>query len=185
MSNRSIRQGWDTGDWSGMPPVTIHPYDPAWVERYELGRQEIEQSLAGFDVRIEHVGSTAIPGLGARNSIDILIGMAHPEDTASCVERLQQVGYRYHFTERDHTHLSRMGYKLHLNAIGGEGWTELLLFRDHLRRHPDALEAYHRLKQDLAREHGRNGQLYVDGKAAFVRSIVERARNDARRIATD
>jgi GrpB-like predicted nucleotidyltransferase (UPF0157 family) len=179
MSERSIRQGWDTGDWTGMPPVTIHPYDPAWVERYEAGRREIEQALAGIDVSIEHVGSTAIPGLGARNSIDIAIGLSRPEDTATCVERLQHSGFLFHFTEPEWTHLSRWGYKLHLMPIGCEGWDELLLFRDYLRHHRDALEAYQQLKQDLAREHGSNGQRYVDGKEAFVRSVVERARSEA------
>jgi GrpB-like predicted nucleotidyltransferase (UPF0157 family) len=183
MSNRSIRQGWDTGDWTGMPPVTIHPYDPEWVDRYDAARREIEQALAGFDIRIEHVGSTAIPGLGARNSVDILIGLAQ-EDTAACVERLQQAGFRYHFTKPDWTHLSRYGYKLHMMPIGCEAWNELLLFRDHLRRHPEAVAAYHRLKQDLARQHGSNGQLYVDGKEEFVRSVVRQARDEAPRGST-
>jgi GrpB-like predicted nucleotidyltransferase (UPF0157 family) len=184
MDNQVIRKGWDTGDWSGMPPVTIHPYDPAWVDRYEVARQEIEQALVGLDASIEHVGSTAVPGLGARNSIDILIGMDHPEDMAACIERLQNIGFKYHFTEPDHTHLSRYGYKLHLGSKGGEGWTELLLFRDHLRQHPDALDAYHRLKQDLAQTFGQNGQRYVDGKADFVRSVVRQAEREANRKAT-
>ncbi|MFN8537148.1 MAG: GrpB family protein [Thermomicrobiales bacterium] len=65
---------------------------------------------------------------------------------------------------------------MHLMPVESEGWTEMLVFRDYLRQHPETMEAYHRLKQDLAREHGRNGQQYVDGKRAFVLAVVEQAR---------
>lgn len=171
----TIRPGWDTGDWSGIPPVTIHDYDPAWVERYERARQAIEQALTGLDVRIEHVGSTAVPGLGARNGIDIQIGVSNPDDTTACVERLTQIGFNHHFTEPDWVHLSGDGCKIHLMPLDAAGWSDRLLFRDYLRHHPEALEAYHRLKQDLAREHGPDGDRYVAGKTAFVQSIVERA----------
>ena len=75
MKEGSVRPGWDTGDWAGLPAVTIHPYDPGWMEQYERAREEIGLALAGLDVRIEHVGSTAVPGLGARAGIDILIGL--------------------------------------------------------------------------------------------------------------
>lgn len=183
--DKTIRPGWDTGDWSGMPPVTVHPYDPGWVERYERARQEIEQMLAGLDVRIEHVGSTAVPGLGARNGIDILVGVRNPADTAVCVERLQHDGFQYHFTEPDWVHLSGKGCKLHLQPVGCTGWTELLLFRDYLRRHPEAVAEYYRLKQDLAQEHGPDGGKYVEGKSALVRSVVEQAQREVSRKTTE
>ena len=164
----TIRPGWDTGDWSGMPPVTIHPYDPGWVARYEQAQQAIEQALAGLDVSIEHIGSTSVPGLGARNGIDIQIGVRNPADLAVCVERLRQDGFGFHHARPGYAHLSGKGCKLHVMPVDSEGWTEMLVFRDYLRQHPEAMDAYHRLKQDLAREHGRNGQRYVDGKRAFV-----------------
>ena len=181
----TIRPGWDTGDWSGMPPVTIHPYDPCWVERYERARQAIAQALAGLAVRIEHVGSTAVPGLGARNGIDIQIGLGNPADMAVCVERLRQDGFQHHFTEPDHAHLSGKGCKLHLLPVECEGWTEMLLFRDYLRRHPEAMGAYYRLKQGLAREHGPDGRRYVDGKSAYVRSVLEQARREVGHTRTE
>lgn len=103
---------------------------------------------------------------------------------AVCVERLRQDGFGYHWTEPDHAHLSRKGYKLHLMPVGCAGWTEMLLFRDYLRQHPEALAAYHRLKQDLAREHGPDGEKYVEGKSAFVRSVVEQAQREVGRETT-
>ena len=62
MSETSVRPGWDTGDWSGLPPVTIQAYDPRWPARYEAAREQIAEALAGLDVRIEHVGGTAVRG---------------------------------------------------------------------------------------------------------------------------
>lgn len=119
MGETSVRPGWDTGDWSGLPPVTIHPYDPGWPARYEQAQEEIARALADLDVQIEHVGSTAVPGLGARQGIDILIGLgAESAGVEACVARLQEIGYRYHFSEPGWTHLSGNGCKLHLTPIG-------------------------------------------------------------------
>jgi len=172
------RPGWDTDDWSGLPPVAIHPYDPAWREQFEHARREIVDVLMGLAVRIEHVGSTAVPGLGARRGIDILIGLDEGSGVAACVERLQRIGFHHHFSKPDWTHLSRPGCKLHLTSLGSCRWSELLLFRDYLRRHPEAASAYHQIKQDLADRHGANGRRYVEGKTAFVRSVVDLARRE-------
>jgi GrpB-like predicted nucleotidyltransferase (UPF0157 family) len=125
MSETSVRPGWDTGDWSGLPPVTIQPYDPRWPALYEAARAQICQALAGLDVRVEHVGSTAVPALGARQGIDILIGLgagltepAEPSGVEVCVARLQEIGFRYHFSKPGWTHLSGNGCKLHLTPLG-------------------------------------------------------------------
>ncbi|HYI25738.1 MAG TPA: GrpB family protein [Thermomicrobiales bacterium] len=182
---KTIRPGWDTGDWLGMPPVTIHSYDPEWVERYERARQDIEQALAGLDVRIEHIGSTAVPGLGARNGIDIQIGVSSPAGMDECAERLRLDGFSHHFTKPEHAHLSGKGCKLHIMPVDCAGWPEMLLFRDYLRQHPETLGAYDRLKRDLARQHGMDGGKYVDGTRAFVLAVVEQALQDASRTATE
>ena len=95
------------------------------------------------------------------------------------------MGSNYHFTEPDWAHLSGKGCKLHRIPVDSEGWTEMLLFRDYLRQHPKAMEAYYRLKQDVAREHGPNGQRYVDGKRAFVHAVVEQARREVSHTRTE
>lgn len=182
MSETSVRPGWDTGDWSGMPSVTIRTYDSDWPARYEAAREQIAQALAGLDVQVEHVGSTSVPGLGARQGIDILIGLGAGLDEAEgvdeCVARLQAIGFGYHFSKPGWTHLSGNGCKLHLTPVGSTLWSEQLLFRDHLRRHPEAAAAYDRLKRELAQTHGSDGTRYVDGKTAFVRSVLEQAHQE-------
>src|SRR5690349_3689847 len=88
MRETSVRPGWDTGDWSGLPGVRVQPYDSRWPILYEQAREQIAQELAGLDVRIEHVGSTSVPGLGARPGVDILIGLGPgldgPEGAEAC-----------------------------------------------------------------------------------------------------
>jgi GrpB-like predicted nucleotidyltransferase (UPF0157 family) len=176
VAEQSLRPGWDTGDWSRSPPVEIHAYDPEWPERYERARRAIADALAGLAVHIEHVGSTAVPGLGARNGIDVLIGLERPADAEACVARLQAIGYRHYFSKPDCAHLSGQGHKLPISPLRSARWQDLILFRDYLRRHPEAVSAYQHLKQELARAHGRDGRRYVEGKSAFVQSIVEQAR---------
>ncbi len=180
MNETSVRSGWDTGDWSGLPPVRIHRYDPRRTERYEGARREIARALAGLDVQIEHIGSTAVAGLWARKGIDILIGLGEPADAETCAGRLQGIGFHYHFSNSEWTHLSGRGCKLHLTPLGSTFWSEHLLLRDYLRRHPEAVSAYQRLKQELAQKHGPDGRQYVEGKTGFVRSVVERARREGR-----
>lgn len=178
MQKTSVRPGWDTGDWTGLPPVTVHAYDPAWAEQYARAEDEVARALAGIEVRIEHIGSTSVPGLGARKGIDILLGLQDMADAAACVERLEELGYRHHFSKPDWVHLSGRGHKLHLSPLGSRAWTDPLLFRDHLRRHPETAAAYDRLKQALARTHGADGRRYVEGKSDFVRAVVECARRE-------
>ena len=183
MSETSVRPGWDTGDWSGLPAVTIRPYDPDWPARYVAARERIAEALAELDVRIEHIGSTSVPGLGARAGVDILIGLGagldEPAGVEACVARLRALGFLHHFSQPGWTHLSGNGCKLHLTPVGSALWSEQILFRDYLRRHPEAAAAYERLKRELTQTHGSDGTRYVDGKTAFVRGVLEQARREA------
>ena len=176
MPTAKRRPGWDTGDWTGMPAVEIRPYDPHWPAQYDQARHAIAEALVGLGVVIEHVGSTAVPGLAARRGLDILIGLRNPAMTATCVERLTELGYAYHFARAEWVHLSRRGHKLHLTPLGSERWVSHLLFRNYLRGHPEVAAEYERVKRALAQAHGANGQRYVAGKTAFIEAVVERAR---------
>lgn len=132
--------------------------------------------LGDIHAVIEHIGSTAVPGLGARRGIDILVGLRDSSVTAICVERLVGLGYKYHFTQVDWTHLSGRGHKLHVTPLASERWVRHLLLRDYLRAHPETATEYERVKREMIQAHGSNGQQYVAGKTAFIEAIVERAR---------
>ncbi|NPV07756.1 MAG: GrpB family protein [Anaerolineae bacterium] len=167
-------------------PVVIHDYDPSWPAMFERERARIQEALAGRGAVVEHVGSTAVPGLGAKPIIDILIGVANLQEADGCVPCLVALGYTY-FPEHeaeipDRRYLDRQGedgsYHVHMVEIGGDFWERHLLFRDYLRAHPEVAAEYDRLKRDLAQRYGTDREGYTNAKTDFVRAIEERARRD-------
>jgi len=178
MTKATRRPGWDSGDWTGMPPVKIWDYDPRWAAQYEEVKGEIASAMGDLEVVIEHIGSTSVPGLAARRGIDIMLGLRDFSIIETCIERLVGLGYAFHFAQADWAHLSRPGAKLHIVPLGSERWVRQLLFRDYLRVHPETAAEYERVKRELAVTHGANGQSYVAGKTAFVEAVLERARRE-------
>lgn len=162
-------------------PVLVVEYDPQWARHYEEERARIITALGGLIAGIEHVGSTAVPGLGGKPVIDIMIGVAQFEDGEQCVGPLEELGYE---------HLGEFGipgrlyfrkgiprtHQVHLVEQGGDFWEDVLLFRDFLRAHPETAEEYYSLKKGLAARFWTDREVYADAKTPFIRSVVERAR---------
>jgi GrpB-like predicted nucleotidyltransferase (UPF0157 family) len=165
-------------------PVIIVDYDPAWLERYEAERARILSAIAPWVAAIEHIGSTSVPGLGAKPIIDIMVAVRSLDDAMQCVEPLGVLGYQYHpefedtLPERRYFNRGPRDdrYHLHMVELTSGFWERHLLFRDYLRAHPEAAQEYERLKRDLAARHRDDRGAYTDAKAAFVRSIEEKAR---------
>jgi GrpB-like predicted nucleotidyltransferase (UPF0157 family) len=170
-------------------PVEIVPYDPAWPERF---RRESEFLLTvlppGIVGRIEHFGSTAVPGLPAKPIVDMLVEVS---DLAVVRERvvpiLESLGYDYFwrptrgddvppfyawFVKRDRD--GRRTHHLHMVEREFHEHWDRLRFRDHLIARPDVAEAYARLKLELAARHPRDRVAYTEGKSAFIAAIMER-----------
>ncbi len=160
-------------------PVIIVDYDPNWPDAFSAEKARIEAALTGEDYRVEHVGSTAVPGLSAKPIIDILIGVPDLEAADRCVPALVALGYEY-FPEHEATmperrYLDRIGeplsYHLHMVAVGGEFWQRHLAFRDYLRAHPEVAAQYDRLKRDLARSYRDDREGYTSAKTDFIRTV--------------
>jgi GrpB-like predicted nucleotidyltransferase (UPF0157 family) len=167
--------------------IDVVPYDPAWPEEFARERDRIRNALGDVAVRIEHNGSTAVPGLSAKPVIDIQISVAalHPMDL---YERpLAALGYTHVPHEDDawcpffhrpadwpHTH------HVHVVAAGDDEERRTLAFRDYLRAHPDAAREYEALKRRLADRFNvstfDSQQAYADGKTEFVGRILAQAR---------
>jgi amidohydrolase len=167
-------------------PVVIVDYDPAWPRRFEAERELILHAC-GEDafVAVEHVGSTAVPGLAAKPIVDIMPGVRSLDDAPRIIERLTTVGYNYvpeyesDLPERRYLHKDVNGeraFHLHIVQPDSDFWERHLLFRDYLRSHPEAARAYEALKRELAERHGTDRVGYTDAKAHFVRECEAKAR---------
>ena len=162
-------------------PVLIVEHDPEWARRYEEERARIIAALVGLITGIEHVGSTAVPGLGGKPVIDIMVGVARFEDGERCVAPLEGLGYEYRgeagipgrlFFRRG---LPRT-HQVHLVEQGSDFWEDQLLFRDFLRAHTETAEEYYNLKKELAARFRTDREVYADAKTPFIRTVLERAR---------
>lgn len=168
-----------------MEITLVQPYDPAWPSQFEQMRTLLEGSLQGVDYSIEHVGSTAIPGMVAKPIIDLdIVVVAKSFPTVK--ERLEALGYVH---QGDLGVPKREAFKLldekkkaslpaHHLYVCEDGAYELrkhLVFRDFMRRHPEWRERLSQLKKELCLKHNNDREAYIDGKAAMVEEITELA----------
>jgi GrpB-like predicted nucleotidyltransferase (UPF0157 family) len=163
-------------------PVVIVAYDPAWPARYEAERARLLAAAGARLLAIEHVGSTAVPGLAAKPIVDILGGCASLDDAERAVPDLTRDGwdYRGDGTIPDRRYLVKYvagvrTFHLHLCARGGDFWRRHIAFRDALRAHPDLASAYATLKRELAARHRDDRVAYTDAKTEFVESALAAA----------
>ena len=159
------------------PPITIEDYDPLWPVRFEMLRAPIAAALGPLAAAIEHVGSTAVPGLAAKPIIDIDVLLTCSADLAGAVTALAPLGYRH---EGD------------LGIVGPESFRPLpdtfphhlyvclphsaefhrhLTFRDHLRAHAQDASAYALLKRQLAAKFATDRAAYTQAKTNFITEI--------------
>jgi GrpB-like predicted nucleotidyltransferase (UPF0157 family) len=134
------------------------------------------------------VGSTAVPGLAAKPIIDLLVGVRSLEEARSrCIEVLQALGYTYmpeYQSWLPDELFFRKGvpgpwtHHVHVMQPSNPGWERRLLFRNYLRAHPDAADAYMNLKRRLAATFEDDIVAYRNGKDAFVQEAMAKARQE-------
>jgi GrpB-like predicted nucleotidyltransferase (UPF0157 family) len=162
-------------------PVELVPYDPDWPVAFTRIREKLEGLLRPYVVTIEHVGSTSIPGLAAKPLLDIDIVLRGLDDVPAATQILlarnyEPRGNRYDddvwaFMLRDGTPPER----IYICPPDNLTHQRRIIFRDHLRSHPEAAAAYAALKQDLAARFRYDGDRYTASKRAFVDTIIDRA----------
>lgn len=173
------------------PPkrVTLSPPDPRWPGAFAAEKARLEAALAPYILAVEHIGSTAVPGLAAKATVDIMAGLYRLADAHRCIPRMKALGYEYvpefekDIPERRYFRMRAPGeaeaedlFHVHMVEVGSDFWERDLLFRDHLRAHPEVAREYELLKHELARRHGEDRNAYTDAKAAFVRKAQADAR---------
>jgi len=163
--------------------ILVKPYDPEWPAAYEKARAEIVAGIGPHILRIDHVGSTSVPGLAAKPTIDILVGVCDWDEARITIAPLADIGWKYvgeHGIPRRHyfrrgTVRGRRTHHLHMLETTHPEWNAMLAFRNYLRGHPDAVAEYQRLKYDLARK-DLDGPAYQEAKAPLIQRFLERAR---------
>lgn len=172
--------------------VHLSPHDPRWAEVYAAEARAVRAALGEALLGMEHVGSTAVPGLDAKPIIDLMAGMRDSGATRAAVPVLERLGY-VHREAREHLGEagpppymllvrgpeSRRTHHLRLNVHGGADWTAQILFRDHLRAHPEATALYAAEKRRLAAAFPADRAAYTAGKEPLIRRILEAARAEA------
>jgi GrpB-like predicted nucleotidyltransferase (UPF0157 family) len=163
------------------PAVRIVDYDPAWAALAESELRRIREALGEIVVRVEHVGSTAVPGLAAKPIVDLQVSVDSPEPRARYVEPLERLGYLfapapespdYHLFAkppgRPRTH------HLHVCEAGSEHEFRHVAVRDFLRAHPDEAMGYAALKRQLVERHPYDRLRYIEGKVEHLTALEKR-----------
>ena len=162
-------------------PVRVVEYDPAWPEQFDQERREIERALGDAATHIEHVGSTAVPGLAGKPIVDLLIGVGDLEEASYHIDALVALGYQ-NFGEISipgRIYLRKRGprhFNIALAVEGGEFWTTQLLLRDYLRAHVEEADAYANEKRLAMVIGARMFSTYSQAKGPFLSALVVRAR---------
>jgi GrpB-like predicted nucleotidyltransferase (UPF0157 family) len=158
-------------------PIAIVSYDPYWADRFEHERVRIRRALGTRGRRIDHIGSTAVPGLAAKPIVDIDLSVDDPDDEAAYLPALERAGYQLRVRERGHRMLRTPDLEVHVHVCpaGGEWERRHLLFRDWLR--VDAVDRgrYVAAKRQLARRDWPDMNAYADAKTTVIHEITARA----------
>ena len=168
------------GELKEWQPVVLADYDPAWPQLFEREAQRIRGALGERALEIEHVGSTAVPGLAAKAIIDINLVVEDSANEAAYVPDLEAAGYILRLREPEwFEHRLFKGpdtnINLHVFSRGCEEVDKMRAFRDHLRTNETDRALYERTKRELAGQEWKYVQNYADAKTAVVQEILARA----------
>lgn len=163
--------------------IELRPADPSWQEAFAQAAEELTTVL-GASARVEHVGSTAVPGLAAKPVIDVLVGVAQAEEVSDAARSLIELGFapgEGRDPERPTVFLSRPSrgdepsINIHLTVIESRQWRDLICFRAALEIDRRLSQRYEALKRRLAATSGGDLDVYTAGKTAFVAEVLESA----------
>ena len=160
--------------------IQVVDYDPSWPKGYAEERRRLRAALGAKLGAMEHIGSTAVPGLAAKPTLDLMLGVEEIATWPELVGPMTRVGYKYlgEFGIPGR-HFFRKGlpptHHIHWVRRDGDFWTKQLVFRDYLREHPRQAAEYGRTKRMLAQKHAKDRAAYTASKTGFILDLQELA----------
>ena len=172
--------------------VKIVRYTKKWANLYKQEEETLEKILKNFEFEIEHVGSTAIPGLSAKPIIDIAIGV----DTIDMVKEVGKTLALYGYDLLDEIEskgqiLARKGtdkcrtHYIHIVTLMSDRWINTNLFKRYLLEHPQTFKDYEKLKKQLAKKYKHERTTYTANKNDFIQGVLKLAYKQYRGIDLD
>jgi GrpB-like predicted nucleotidyltransferase (UPF0157 family) len=157
--------------------ITIADPDPEWPRRFESERVRVQRALGDVARRIEHIGSTAVPGLAAKPIVDVLVTVAEPDDEAAYGPALTAAGYVLRVREPRHRMFRTPQRDVHVHVWADDSPEagRYLAFRDRLRASPEDRAAYEQLKRDLALRDWDDMNHYAEAKGELIAAVLRRA----------
>jgi GrpB-like predicted nucleotidyltransferase (UPF0157 family) len=169
-------------------PIVLAEYDPDWAKKFLTEKELI---LTSFDenriLGIHHIGSTSVPGMKAKPTIDILLLLARCMDLQLMINKLANIGYQYILRpDNPPPHMmfakgySKTGYTgqtFHIHPRFSGDWNELI-FRDYLIRHSEIANEYAELKTRLSADHKNDREKYTSSKTGFIENVIRKAREE-------
>lgn len=161
--------------------VRIDQYDYNWKNEFAMEKKILEGLLNGYQIDIQHVGSTSIEGCSAKPIIDIAIGIPYLDYGEQLVPILVAAGYIYkgndgiegrHYFKKVVDGLTTC--HIHMEPIGGKIWNNHILFRDYLRKHPQEREYYEKIKLELALKFPNQRDIYAMKKSEYIESVYNK-----------
>jgi GrpB-like predicted nucleotidyltransferase (UPF0157 family) len=161
--------------------VSLTDYDPGWPAQFAAERARIEEAFPGTFVAIEHIGSTAVPGMQSKPLIEMLAGVRTMDEAFALNQTIHRIGYttsaavnatlatRQWFMRQSGGHRT---HHLHVVVHGSEDWDARVGFRDRLRDDPALRARYTALKEDLVERFAEDRESYTEGKSAFIAEAI-------------
>jgi len=161
--------------------IVVVDYDPKWPEQFEALRAPIGGALGDLAAAIEHIGSTAVPGLAAKPVIDIDVLLSSGDRLQEAIKRLVPLGYAHEGNlgivgrEAFSQPPGQPAHHLYVCAPDSREYGRHIAFRDYLRAHPERARVYGELKRTLAKLYDKDPDGYTNGKDELVNETLRRA----------
>lgn len=152
--------------------------DPRWTAEYAVHQQRIRTALGAVAVQVEHIGSTAVPGLAAKPIVDVLVTVDDVTAEEDYLDPLLDAGYELRVREPGHRLVRTPARDVHVHvlAVGDPAADDYLLLRDRLRADAGDRDLYERTKRALLEREWADMNAYAEAKTEVVEAIKARAR---------